>query len=177
MDKHILIASEYVPAAAFGLEQGLPPESARVARGLCHLFALTQDLCRQSLYCHWQAEAPEFTGLHSLFEQHYQSLRKAGDAIAGRIHALGYSPLLSRTSEAAWGTGMDDARPPEEMIGRLIRNHRICAQEAKKVLAIADRIGDDLSANLAAQRQEAHERAIWLLQNLLPGEAPTHSAV
>lgn len=148
--------------------------SARIAQGLCHMHALTQSLCRQSIYCHWQAMDPELTNLHSLFEQQYQSLRIASDIIAARIEALGYA-LPNTTSEAVWGTDPDDARPLSEMISRIVRNHQACAREARKVLNIADLSGDTLSAHLSSQRLTVHEKAAMLLMTIAP-TAITRSA-
>ena len=145
------------------------PGTASVAIALSRLLATTQALCRQSLYTHWQATEPDFSGLHSLFEQHYQSLRKAADAIAERIHALGYV-VPKAFSQHTWGTDLDDTRPPEEMLIGLVRNHQICSREAKKVLDMADMAGDDITANLAAQRASVHDRAALVLLALIPGK-------
>jgi starvation-inducible DNA-binding protein len=174
MDSHTYPV--FAPVQYIGQMGSLPLGSAKVARGLSHLYALTQTLCRQSLYCHWQAEEPDFPGLHSLFEQHYQSLRKAADVIAERIHVMGYSNLLSAQADSVWGTGTDDARSPVEMFDRMILSHQACTRQAKDVMDTADMTGDDQSAHLGAQRLEAHERAVWLLRALTPDAAATHSA-
>jgi starvation-inducible DNA-binding protein len=143
-------------------ENESPLGSKQVAGDLSDLLVATRALSRQSLYCHWQMMEYDSSQLHSLFEQHYQSARKAVDIIADRIRTLGYE-LPDRFSQSVWGTGEDDGRPLAEMIALLIRKHQYCAYEAKKVLTIAEMAGDDISANLAAQRLAAHEKAAWLL--------------
>ncbi len=159
---------EYKEKPIIGLEE--------IAYGLARLLVSTRMLCHQSLYSHWQTQEHYFTGLHSLFEHHYQALRKATDFIAARIHMLGYE-LPDRLSQSAYSTGEYDALPAEEMIGILIQGHQMCAQTAKDILHIADMAGDDESANLLAQRQLAHEKAALLLTALLQNNPPTRSLI
>jgi starvation-inducible DNA-binding protein len=161
------------------MSTGLPENttvtgSHQVAEALSNLLVSTRALGRQSLYCHWQATDPDSMQLHSLFEQHYQSARKAMDIIFDRIHTLGYE-LPETFSKASWGTNDDDARPLEEMITSLIKSHQRCALEARKALSLAEMVGDDISANLASQRLMAHDKAALLLPTLI--ETPTQSAV
>ena len=135
-----------------------------VAHGLAELLKLTQSLCRQSLYTHWQTADPDAPGLHSLFEQHYQCLRKAADIISERIAGLGYDQPDSYAG--SWGTHPDDNLPQKEMIERLVRSHGSCAHQARKLLVLADRAQDDVTANIALQRATMHEQAMWLLSAL-----------
>jgi starvation-inducible DNA-binding protein len=119
---------------------------------------------------------PEFTNLHSMFEQIYQSLRMATDVIATRLSELHYD-VPSQFTKPSWGFANDETESPEDLITDMISKHYSCAHEAKRVLQAADAAGDERTAHIALQRAGAHEKSAWLLSALIDSKPATHSVM
>src|SRR5436190_10522724 len=64
-------------------------ERAKIAQGLSRLLADTYTLYLKTHNFHWSVTGPMFQTLHLMFEQQYNELALAVDAIAERIRALG----------------------------------------------------------------------------------------
>jgi starvation-inducible DNA-binding protein len=144
-------------------------EYGELVGAMSRFLASTYVLYHKTLYYHWNVVGSHFFSLHKLFEQHYVDLQEAGDLIAERIRAMGYtSPgRLCEFLEMASLTE-DDILPSSdmEMIVSLIKDHKTCAEEAKAVLDMADDVSDAVSSDIMMQRIKFHEKAIWMLEAL-----------
>jgi starvation-inducible DNA-binding protein len=144
-------------------------DTQRLAEALSQVLANTFILSLKTQGFHWNVTGPMFYTLHSMFEEQYNELGRAGDAIAERIRALGAAAPGSyrefakltylRESEASLSaTGM---------IGELLSDHETCARTVRGALALSRSAVDAATEDLLSQRLLAHEKAAWMLQSLL----------
>ncbi|MBY0407127.1 MAG: DNA starvation/stationary phase protection protein [Rickettsiales bacterium] len=142
-------------------------QRADVANALACFLASTYALYQKSLFYHWNVTGPNFMGLHQLFEQHYQALHEAGDVLAERIRALGHFAPGTLAEFASLSTVKEDAKLPDsakEMLSNLLRSHEICSNEARDVLDVAEKAGDEVTVDLMVERMAFHDKAAWMLR-------------
>lgn len=141
----------------------------QIAAGLSRLLADTYTLYLKTHNFHWNVTGPMFQTLHLMFEEQYNELALAVDAIAERIRTLGfpapgtyqeYSQLTSITEPA----GVPRA---EEMIRELVVGQEAVVRTARSVFPLADDAHDEPTADLLTQRMEIHEKTAWMLRSLL----------
>lgn len=121
---------------------------------------------------HWNVTGPSFLSLHQLFEEQYTELAAAVDEIAERIRATGQLAPGSYTefaelSDIQEALGAEAPREASTMIQALAEDQRIIANTAKRVAEQAESQSDNVTADLATQRQTVHEKAAWMLDSLL----------
>ncbi|MET0155683.1 MAG: DNA starvation/stationary phase protection protein [Rickettsiales bacterium] len=141
---------------------------ANVAEHLSRFLATTYTLYFKTLYYHWNVTGPHFHALHLLFEEQYQDLQQAGDALAERIRALGhFSPGTYREFEKLSAVSHDESLPKKSanMVQNLLRDNEICTQEARKVLEAAEKAGDEVTVDMMVGRMGIHEKAAWMLRS------------
>ncbi len=143
----------------------------RIAEGLSRLLADNFSLYMKTHNFHWNVKGPMFQTLHVMFEQQYNELWIALDAIAERIRALGFAApgttseyaKLSSISETA---GVPDAK---EMVRILVQGHEAVARTARKIFPAVEKASDEPTADLLTQRMQVHEKTAWMLRSLLEG--------
>jgi starvation-inducible DNA-binding protein len=107
-----------------------------------------------------------------MFEEQYNELWLAVDAIAERIRSLGF------TAPGSYGeftrlTYLQDApaaTSATEMIAELLRDHETTARTARSALAVARTAVDAPTEDLLTQRLAAHQKTAWMLRSLLAEE-------
>jgi starvation-inducible DNA-binding protein len=116
---------------------------------------------------HWHVTGPQFESLHRLFESQYQELANAVDVLAERIRALGpecKAPAtfkdLERLKSIKDG---DSSLTADEMIAELAQDHSLLVKDLNQTMAIAQENKDEGTANVIADRIEAHEKTCWML--------------
>ena len=138
----------------------------KIADGLGRLLADTYTLYLKTHNYHWNVTGPMFSSLHLMFEGQYLELRDAVDVIAERIRALG-SPApgsfaaFSKLSSIAEEEGIPEAMA---MVRDLTHGHETVARTGREVVALADAANDVVTADLATQRIEIHEKTAWMLR-------------
>jgi starvation-inducible DNA-binding protein len=62
--------------------------------------------------------------------------------------------------------------PPKalDMVRVLVESHEAVARTARSVLPLADKAGDEPTADLLTQRLMVHEQTAWMLRSLLEAE-------
>jgi len=146
-------------------------DRADIAHGLSKLLADTYTLYLKTHNFHWNVTGPMFQTLHLMFEQHYNELALAVDAIAERIRALGhYAPgsyaayaKLTSIAEAS------DVPKAQDMIRQLVDGHETVCRTAREIFKVAERANDEPTADLLTQRLQVHEKTAWMLRSLLEG--------
>ncbi len=141
-----------------------------VAEKLAGFLASTYTLYQKSLYYHWNVTGIHFHSLHALFEEQYQELHQAGDAIAERIRALGHvAPGTYREFAKLSSVKEDDSLPEsaEVMLKHMLEANEHCSVEAREVLKVAERNGDDVTADMMIARMNAHEKTAWMIRATL----------
>jgi starvation-inducible DNA-binding protein len=145
-------------------------DRAGIAAGLSRLLADTYTLYLTTHNFHWNVTGPMFNTLHTMFMAQYTELWAAVDPIAERIRSLGH---VAPGSYAQFGTlaSVPDAPevPPKAlaMVRLLVDGHEAVARTARSIFPIADKAGDEPTADLLTQRIGVHEQAAWMLRSLL----------
>ncbi len=146
-------------------------DRAELAAELSKLLADSYTLYLKTHNFHWNVTGPMFQTLHLMFETHYTELALAVDLIAERIRALGH-PAPGSYKAFAKLTSIEESErvpPAQEMIRQLVTGHETVARTARSVEKLADRVGDPVTADLATQRLQVHEKTAWMLRSLLEG--------
>mgnify|MGYP000007957013 FL=1 len=165
-DKAVRKASG-APAVNIGISER---DRAAIASGLSHLLADTYTLYLTTHNFHWNVTGPLFNSLHDMFMAQYTELWNAVDPIAERIRSLGH---VAPGSYAQFGklASLKDAptHPPKalEMVRILVEGHEGVARTARDLFPLADKAGDEPTADLLTQRLTLHEQTAWMLRSLL----------
>jgi starvation-inducible DNA-binding protein len=165
-------------SSAIGIEKAIRPnEDAQVGEALSRVLADTFTLYLKTHNFHWNVTGPMFHTLHLLFEEQYNELWQAGDAIAERIRVLGcVAPGSYREfSKLTYLQDTDAAPSANEMIAELLSDHKTCARTARWALSVARSVVDAPTEDLLTQRVMVHEKAAWMLRSILAEERPLPS--
>ena len=140
-----------------------------IAAGLSRLLADTYTLYLKTHNFHWNVIGPMFQTLHLMFEQHYNELALAVDAIAERIRALGVAApgTYSAFTKLSSIQETDGVPKAAEMIRLLVQDHEAVARTARSVFPSANKADDQPTADLLTQRLQIHEKTAWMLRSLL----------
>jgi starvation-inducible DNA-binding protein len=145
-------------------------DRAAIAGGLSRLLADTYTLYLTTHNFHWNVTGPMFNTLHAMFMAQYTELWNAVDPIAERIRSLGHAAPGSYAQYVALSSLKDaPATPPKAlaMVQILVDGHEAVARTARGVFPLADKAGDEPTADLLTQRLAVHEQAAWMLRSLL----------
>lgn len=136
---------------------------------LSKLLADSYTLYLKTHNFHWNVTGPMFQTLHLMFEQHYTELAMAVDAVAERIRSLGYPAPGSYAAFSRLSSVKDAEDVPKalDMVRELVAGHEAVIRTARNVVKAAEEAGDAVSADLATQRLEVHEKTAWMLRSLL----------
>ena len=143
-------------------------DTQRVAGALSNVLADTFILYLKTHNFHWNVTGPMFHTLHRMFEEQYNELWLAVDAIAERIRSLGViAPgTYGEFTRLTYLQESPVARNATEMIAELLRDHETAARTARSALAIARTAVDAPTEDLLTQRLAAHEKTAWMLRSL-----------
>ena len=142
---------------------------AEIAGGLSRFLADSYSLYLMNHNFHWNVTGPMFNSLHLMFMEQYIEQWNALDPIAERIRALGHpAPGTYRLFGALTSIGEVEGVPSStNMIELLHSGQQSAARTARDVLAAADQMGDQPTADLLIQRLNLHEKNAWMLRSLL----------
>ena len=144
----------------------------KVAGALSNVLSDTFILYLKTHNFHWNVTGPRFPMLHSMFEEQYNELWLAVDAIAERIRSLGFVAPGSygEFSKLTYLQESPLATNATEMIAELLRDHETTARTARAALVIARTAVDAPTEDLLTQRLAAHEKTAWMLRSILADE-------
>jgi len=145
-------------------------DRAAIAAGLSRLLADTYTLYLTTHNFHWNVTGPMFNTLHAMFMAQYTELWNAVDPIAERIRSLGHVAPGSYAQFSKLGSLPDaPAVPPKAlaMVRILVDGHEAVARTARNLFPLADKAGDEPTADLLTQRLTVHEQTAWMLRSLL----------
>ena len=141
-----------------------------IVGGLARLLADTYTLYLTTHNFHWNVTGPMFNTLHTMFMAQYTELWNAVDPIAERIRSLGHPAPGSYAAFGALASVPDaPSAPPRAlaMVRILVDGHEAVARTARSVFPLADKAGDEPTADLLTQRLTVHEQTAWMLRSLL----------
>ena len=110
-----------------------------------------------------------FNTLHQMFMVQYTELWNAVDPVAERIRSLGHAAPGSYAQFVALASIKDaPTSPPKalEMVRILVEGHEAVARTARANFQLANKAGDEPTADLLTQRLTVHEQSA-LLRSLL----------
>lgn len=140
-----------------------------IAEGLSRLLADTYTLYLKTHAFHWNVTGPMFNSLHLMFEQQYNELALAVDAVAERIRTLGYPApgSYSQYAELSSIPETSDVPEAEEMVRLLVEANEAVVRTARSVFPAAERANDESTADLLTERMSIHEKTAWMLRSIL----------
>jgi starvation-inducible DNA-binding protein len=160
-----------IAAATSTIDIGISAKDrAVIANGLSHLLVDTYTLYLTTHNFHWNVTGPMFNTLHVMFMGQYTELWNAVDPVAERIRSLGHPAPGSYAQFARLSSLPDAPEPPPkalEMVRVLVAGHEAVARTARKLFPLADKAGDEPTADLLTQRLTVHEQTAWMLRSLL----------
>ncbi|MBW8756132.1 MAG: DNA starvation/stationary phase protection protein [Burkholderiales bacterium] len=158
-------------AASTAIDIGISAKDrAAIAAGLSRLLADTYTLYLTTHNFHWNVTGPMFNTLHAMFMGQYTELWNAVDPIAERIRSLGHPAPGSYAAFGRLGSLPDAPETPPkalEMVRVLVAGHEAVARTARALFPLADKAGDEPTADLLTQRLTVHEQTAWMLRSLL----------
>jgi starvation-inducible DNA-binding protein len=119
---------------------------------------------------HWNETGPMFNKLHQMFMAQYPELWTAVDPIAERIRSLGHAapgPYAKFRALASIKDAPGTLPKALQMVRILVKGHEAVARTARGIFPLADKAGDEPSAELLRQRLTVHEQTAWMLCSLL----------
>ncbi len=156
-----------VPSINIGISD---KDRAAIAAGLARLLADTYTLYLTTHNFHWNVTGPMFNTLHTMFMAQYTELWTAVDPVAERIRSLGHPAPGSYAQFGALASIPDaPSTPPKAlaMVKILVEGHEAVARTARSIFPLADKAGDEPTADLLTQRLTVHEQTAWMLRSLL----------
>jgi starvation-inducible DNA-binding protein len=116
---------------------------------------------------HWNVEGPNFKPLHLMFEEQYTDLAAANDTIAELIRGLGEkSPgtfeFFSKTTNIK---PANENASAEQMLKELIKDQGVIEKTLQQALEVAQKAGDEVSADFMIERLTVHRKAAWMLKS------------
>jgi starvation-inducible DNA-binding protein len=148
-------------------------ETQKVGEALSNVLADTFTLYLKTHNFHWNVVGPMFHTLHLMFEEQYNELWLASDAIAERIRSLGCTTPGSyrEFSKLTYLREPEAVLSAAEMIAELLRDHETCARTARWALSVARTAVDAPTEDLLTQRLIVHGKAAWMLRSMLAEDA------
>jgi starvation-inducible DNA-binding protein len=140
-----------------------------IADGLSRLLADTYTLYLKTHSFHWNVTGPQFNTLHTMFETQYNGLALAVDLIAERIRALGFPAPGSYAQYAELTSIPEETSVPtaNDMIRQLVGVQEAVVRTARAVFPVAEKAGDQPTADLLTERMNIHEKTAWMLRSML----------
>jgi len=118
---------------------------------------------------HWNVTGPNFKSFHLMFEEQYNDLFLAVDLIAERIRSLGekapgtYAQYIKLTNLKEGDENLD----ANSMVKELASDQDLIAKTLTNVLKEAQAVGDEVTAGIATDRIEIHQKNAWMLKSSL----------
>ncbi|MEA3151689.1 MAG: starvation-inducible DNA-binding protein [Gammaproteobacteria bacterium] len=145
-------------------------DRSAIAGGLSRLLADTYTLYLTTHNFHWNVTGPMFNTLHMMFMTQYTELWSAVDPVAERIRSLGHTAPGSYAQFSSLASIPDAPESPPkafDMVRILVTGHEAVARTAREIFPLADKAGDEPTADLLTQRLTVHEQTAWMLRSLL----------
>lgn len=148
----------------FTIKEGVM--SQQTQQELSKLLADTYTLYLKTQNYHWHVRGANFRSLHQLFEEEYNTLALAVDAIAERIVTLGGVAPAS-FKEYLGLASIKEGKPntsPEAMVTELAHDHHQVIHDMNAVIKTAQQEGDEGTIALLSERIGEHEKICWMLE-------------
>ena len=137
-----------------------------VADALGRVLADTFTLYLKTHNFHWNVTGPSFPFLHELFGAQYKELWEATDDLAERIRALGHVAPGGYAQFGALTAIRESAKPPKakDMIRQLLADHEALVRHCRRVMDLAEGVGDAETGYMMIERMQVHAKTAWMLR-------------
>ncbi|MDX9750362.1 MAG: Dps family protein [Flavobacteriales bacterium] len=144
-------------------------DKSSVVEPMAVLLASSYTLYLKTHNYHWNVTGPMFTTLHGLFETQYTELAQAIDEVAERIRTMGAPAPGSYTAFAKLSKVKEENGSPDAktMIRQLVADQQTVVEAARAVFDAAQKVGDEVSADMAIGRMDVHAKNAWMLRSHL----------
>lgn len=141
----------------------------QVAEKLAHFVADSFVLYVKTLNFHWNMVGREFFMFHRLLEEQYKELQEAIDEMAERLRQLGKEApgSMKQFLELACLKESTGRLGLEQMVQELVDNHQQLIEHCHLLIAFTDKVLDQGTSDMLAQRIRSHAKQAWLLQSHL----------
>ena len=146
--------------------------AADICEALIQSMAETSVAQQKAQIFHWNVKGMAFGTLHEMFQKIYEDHFDAMDVLAERVRALGghaegrYSEFLKRSAIKESDGKLID----KKMIAELRDDQRRLSQTLRELVDVADEHEDVVTADMATNRAEAHDKFAWMLSAHLSDE-------
>jgi starvation-inducible DNA-binding protein len=152
----------------------LDKQSREKSVGLLNDFlVLAIDLRLQVKQAHWNVRGPNFISLHELFDRLAGELEEMTDELAERAIALG-GRALGTAERIASKTDLDDlpkkATWGPELVALIADRYAAVGECAGLAIERAQKVDDEVTADLFIKTSHALDRALWFLEATLETE-------
>ena len=117
---------------------------------------------------HWNLSGDNFMELHLLFEDQYDAVAEAVDAVAERISTLGGTAIGTTTEFAKMSQLKENpGKLPsnQEMLKELVGDHETIVKSLRKNLDVCEeKYGDAGTADFLNGLMQEHEKMAWKLR-------------
>jgi starvation-inducible DNA-binding protein len=119
---------------------------------------------------HWNIKAPNFSELHTFYEEHYDDMAGMIDDVAERIRTLGHisKGRVADFLELSQLEEQDYTTIAGEQLTNLIQDHEIIIRYLRNCVTEFDETHNDIgSSDFAAELMEKHEKMRWMLDSFI----------
>ncbi|MDZ4769527.1 MAG: DNA starvation/stationary phase protection protein [Chloroflexota bacterium] len=116
---------------------------------------------------HWNVTGIEFIQLHQLFEEQYEQLDVAMDAIAERVRQVGgiaFGTLQEFKSAAKLGEQPGERPNAVQMVRNLLDDHEAVIRQLRQDAETADELKDVGTNDFLTGLVQEHEKMAWFLR-------------
>ena len=116
---------------------------------------------------HWNLKGNSFFTLHPKLEELYDESNDIIDDVAERILALGGNPVSSMKGALAIATIKeleDGPKTTEQTTAALISDTDYWIKDTKEIVALADKAGDGVTADIFNDYLKNYEKLAWMLK-------------
>jgi len=123
----------------------------------------------QTTIVHWNLMGGKFYSIHKLTQMIYEEMQEGIDTIAEHIRSLDISAPRSveDLTFSSFPKLTEDCFAQDKLIEQLASNHDKLALNFEALAAAAEKIGDQLTLDLAVERGRVHKKFQWLLKSTL----------
>jgi starvation-inducible DNA-binding protein len=144
-------------------------KNKNTVKALESILANSYGLYLKTQNYHWNIRGKEFKSLHELFGAQYEELAEAIDEIAERIRALdslvtASFKVFDKTSKIKDGNQNSSS---QIMLKELYDDNQFLAEIANATLKIAQKEGDEATADMMITRIQTHNKNAWMLKSSL----------
>lgn len=118
---------------------------------------------------HWYVNGPHFFGLHEKLEELYNEISIHLDELAERLLAIEEKPAATIKEFMEYATLKEATgeESTEEMIGTIINDFKMVAEELVDGISIAEEAGDQATGDMLVSIQQSVQKHAWMLRAYL----------